>query len=240
MAPPEAIPFVDLKAQYAALRESSDARIRRVLDHGQYVMGPEVRELEERLEAWTGAKHCVTVASGTEALLISLMALGVKPGDEVVTTPFTFVAPAEMIVLLGAKPVFVARGGGPGRGRSPASPPTWTRSTRSRRGTGCRSSRTRRRASARPTRAERAATSPRSAAPASIPPSRSAATATAGRFSRATTRSRRPRARSACTAIRAATGTRASGSAGAWARSSGRRGSGSREASGGGGKRDWK
>ena len=107
MAPPEAIPFVDLKAQYAALRESIDARIRRVLDHGQYVMGPEVRELEERLEAWTGAKHCVTVASGTEALLISLMALGVKPGDEVVTTPFTFVATAEMIVLLGAKPVFV-------------------------------------------------------------------------------------------------------------------------------------
>ncbi len=99
--------FVDLKSQYAALRESINARIQRVLDHGQYIMGPEVRELEERLEAWTGAKHCVTVASGTEALLISLMALGIKPGDEVVTTPFTFVATAEMIVLLGAKPVFV-------------------------------------------------------------------------------------------------------------------------------------
>ena len=99
--------FIDLKSQYAALQASLDARIRRVFDHGQYVMGPEVRELEERLEACTGARHCVAVASGTEALLIALMALGVKPGDEVITTPFTFVATAEMIVLLGAKPVYV-------------------------------------------------------------------------------------------------------------------------------------
>ena len=99
--------FIDLKTQYAALRESVNARIQRVLDHGQYIMGPEVKELEDRLAAWTGAKHCVAVASGTEALLIALMALGVKPGDEVVTTPFTFVATAEMIALIGAKPVFV-------------------------------------------------------------------------------------------------------------------------------------
>jgi UDP-2-acetamido-2-deoxy-ribo-hexuluronate aminotransferase len=99
--------FIDLKAQYAALKHEIDARIQRVLDHGQYIMGPEVRELEEKLEAWTGAKHCITVASGTEALLISLMALGIRPGDEVITTPFTFVATAEVIVLLGAKPVFV-------------------------------------------------------------------------------------------------------------------------------------
>jgi UDP-2-acetamido-2-deoxy-ribo-hexuluronate aminotransferase len=99
--------FIDLKTQYAALRESVNARIQRVLDHGQYVMGPEVGELEARLAAWTGARHCITVASGTEALLIALMALGVKPGDEIVTTPFTFVATAEMIVLLGARPVFV-------------------------------------------------------------------------------------------------------------------------------------
>ncbi len=83
------------------------ARIQRVLDHGQYIMGPEVKELEERLAVYTGAKHCVTVASGTEALLISLMAIGVGPGDEVITTPFTFVATAEVIVLLGATPVYV-------------------------------------------------------------------------------------------------------------------------------------
>lgn len=101
------IEFIDLKAQYANLKESIDARIQRVLDHGQYIMGPEVRELEESLETYTGAKHCVTVASGTEALLISLMALGVKPGDEIITTPFTFVATAEVIALLGALPVFV-------------------------------------------------------------------------------------------------------------------------------------
>ena len=99
--------FVDLKTQYRELKGSIDARIQRVLDHGQYIMGPEVRELEEKLETYTGARHCVTVASGTEALLIALMALGVKPGEEIVTTPFTFVATAEMIVLLGAKPVFV-------------------------------------------------------------------------------------------------------------------------------------
>lgn len=101
------IEFIDLKAQYKALKPSIDQRIQRVLDHGQYIMGMEVRELEERLESYTGAKHCITVASGTEALLISLMALAVGPGDEVVTTPFTFVATAEVIVLLGATPVFV-------------------------------------------------------------------------------------------------------------------------------------
>ena len=99
--------FIDLKAQYTALRQTVNARIQNVLDHGQYIMGPEVKELEDRLTTFTGAKHCVTVSSGTEALLISLMALGLKPGDEVITTPFTFAATAEMIVLLGCKPVFV-------------------------------------------------------------------------------------------------------------------------------------
>lgn len=101
------IEFVDLKAQYADLKPSIDARIQHVLDHGQFIMGPEVRELEQKLEAYTGVRHCITVASGTEALLIALMAIGIKPGDEVVTTPFTFVATAEVIVLLGAVPVFV-------------------------------------------------------------------------------------------------------------------------------------
>lgn len=99
--------FIDLKSQYAALREPIARRIQTVLDHGQYIMGPEVAELEQRLAAWCGAPHCITVSSGTEALLISLMAIGVKAGDEVVTTPFTFAATAEMIALIGAVPVFV-------------------------------------------------------------------------------------------------------------------------------------
>jgi UDP-2-acetamido-2-deoxy-ribo-hexuluronate aminotransferase len=99
--------FIDLKTQYRALKPAIDARIQAVLDHGQYIMGPEVKELEGKLAAYTGAKHCITVASGTEALLIALMAIGLKPGDEVITTPFTFIATAEVIVLLGGKPVFV-------------------------------------------------------------------------------------------------------------------------------------
>jgi len=101
------IPFIDLKTQYQALKPQIHARIDAVLEHGQYIMGPEVKELEDKLAAYTGAKHCITVASGTEALLMSLMALDIKPGDEIITTPFTFVATAEVIVLLGAKPVFV-------------------------------------------------------------------------------------------------------------------------------------
>jgi UDP-2-acetamido-2-deoxy-ribo-hexuluronate aminotransferase len=99
--------FIDLKSQYEAARDLIDQRIHAVLDHGQYIMGPEVGELETRLAAYTGARHCIAVASGTEALLIALMALGVRPGDEIVTTPFTFIATAEVIVLLGAVPVFV-------------------------------------------------------------------------------------------------------------------------------------
>lgn len=101
------IPFIDLKTQYQALKPQIQARIDAVLEHGQYIMGPEVKELEDKLAAYTGSKNCITVASGTEALLMSLMALGIKPGDEVITTPFTFVATAEVIVLLGAKPIFV-------------------------------------------------------------------------------------------------------------------------------------
>ena len=98
--------FIDLSAQYRVLKDSIHARMQKVLDHGQYIMGPEVQELEERLAAYTGARHCITVASGTEALLIALMAIGVKPGDEVITTPFSFIATAEVIALLGARPVF--------------------------------------------------------------------------------------------------------------------------------------
>jgi UDP-2-acetamido-2-deoxy-ribo-hexuluronate aminotransferase len=101
------LPFSDLKSQYAALRQSIHERMQRVLDHGQYIMGPEVKELEDRLAAFVGTLHCISVASGTEALLIAMMALGIGRGDEVITTPFTFAATGEMIVLLGATPVFV-------------------------------------------------------------------------------------------------------------------------------------
>ena len=101
------IPFIDLKSQYRALETEVRQRINAVLEHGQYIMGPEVAELESRLADFVGVKHCITVASGTEALLISLMALGVGRDDEVITTPFTFAATVEVIVLLGAKPVFV-------------------------------------------------------------------------------------------------------------------------------------
>jgi len=101
------IELVDLKTQYAALKGRIAQRMQAVLDHGQYIMGPEVRELEDKLAAHCGARHCITVASGTEALLVSMMAIELRPGDEVITTPFTFAATAEMIVLLGGKPVFV-------------------------------------------------------------------------------------------------------------------------------------
>ena len=99
--------FIDLKSQYAALKTSINERMQRVLDHGKYIMGPEVQELELALAQRVGAAHCITVASGTEALLIALMALDLQPGDEVITTPFTFAATAEMIVLRGGKPVYV-------------------------------------------------------------------------------------------------------------------------------------
>ena len=99
--------FINLKAQQASIKPELDRRIADVLKHGQYIMGPEVKELEERLQIYTGAKYCITVSSGTDALLISLMALGIKSGDEVITTPFTFVSSVEVIVNLGAKPVYV-------------------------------------------------------------------------------------------------------------------------------------
>jgi UDP-2-acetamido-2-deoxy-ribo-hexuluronate aminotransferase len=99
--------FIDLKTQQQVIKPELDRRIAAVLAHGQYIMGPEVAELEQTLASFVGTKHCVTVASGTEALLISLMALGVGPGDEVITSPFTFAASAEVIALLGARPVFV-------------------------------------------------------------------------------------------------------------------------------------
>jgi UDP-2-acetamido-2-deoxy-ribo-hexuluronate aminotransferase len=99
--------FIDLKSQYRRLKIEIDAGIQRVLDHGQYILGPEVAELEEKLTAYTDARHCISVANGTDALQIALMALGVGPGDEVITPGFTYIATAETVALLRAKPVYV-------------------------------------------------------------------------------------------------------------------------------------
>jgi UDP-2-acetamido-2-deoxy-ribo-hexuluronate aminotransferase len=99
--------FIDLKSQYLRLKADIDAGIQRVLDHGQYILGPEVAELEEKLAAYTGSKYCITVANGTDALQIAQMALGIGPGDEVITPGFTYIATAETVALLGAKPVYV-------------------------------------------------------------------------------------------------------------------------------------
>ncbi len=101
------MPFIDLKAQYEALKPKIQERINRVLDHGQYIMGPEIFELEEKLAEYVDVKHCIAASSGTDTLLIAMMALGIKPNDEVITTPFTFIATGEMIALIGATPVFV-------------------------------------------------------------------------------------------------------------------------------------
>jgi UDP-2-acetamido-2-deoxy-ribo-hexuluronate aminotransferase len=104
--------FVDLKAQYRHIQARVDARIQAVLDHQRFILGPEVGELEERLAARAGARHCITCASGTDALLLALLALEIGRDatgsqDEVITTPFTFFATGEMITLAGARPVFV-------------------------------------------------------------------------------------------------------------------------------------
>jgi len=99
--------FIDLKTQYRLLKERIDARIHAVLDRGSYIGGPEVAELEAALAAFCGVRHAIVCASGTDALLMGLMAHGVGPGDEVITTPFTFIATGEVIALIGARPVFV-------------------------------------------------------------------------------------------------------------------------------------
>jgi len=101
------IPFIDLQTQQERIKPQIDRAIARVLEHGRYIMGPEVEQLERRLAERVGCAHCVTVSSGTDALLISLLALGVGPGDEVITVPYTWIATAEVIALTGARPVFV-------------------------------------------------------------------------------------------------------------------------------------
>lgn len=100
------MPFIDLKTQYDNIKEKVWNRMNQVFEHGQFIMGPEVSELEAALAKFTGAKHAITMSNGTDALLVPLMALGIKPGDEVITTAFSFFASAEMISLLGAVPVF--------------------------------------------------------------------------------------------------------------------------------------
>jgi UDP-2-acetamido-2-deoxy-ribo-hexuluronate aminotransferase len=99
--------FIDLKSQYSFLKEEIDASIQRVLDHGQYILGPEVAELEIQLSKFTGSKYCISVANGTDALQIALMTLNIGPGDEVITPGFTYIATAETVAVLGAKPVYV-------------------------------------------------------------------------------------------------------------------------------------
>lgn len=99
--------FIDLKTQQLRIRDDLEQRLGTLLDHGQYILGPEVTEMEETLATYVGVKHCVSAASGTDALLLALLALETGPGDEVITTPFSFIATAEVIGLVGATPVFV-------------------------------------------------------------------------------------------------------------------------------------
>lgn len=99
--------FIDLVAQQARIKDKIDAAIQTVLQHGTYILGPEVAELEQKLAEFTGTKHCITVANGTDALQIAQMAFGIGPGDEVITPGFTYIATAETVALLGAKPVYV-------------------------------------------------------------------------------------------------------------------------------------
>ena len=99
--------FIDLKEQYRRYKRDIDDRMQRVLDHGQFIMGLEIAELERTLAAYVGVKHCITVASGTHSLEIALRALGVGPGDEVITVPFTWISSSEVIGLVGATPVFI-------------------------------------------------------------------------------------------------------------------------------------
>lgn len=99
--------FIDLKTQYLQYQSEIDARMRAVLDHGKFIMGPEIAEMEAVLANYVGVKHCLSVASGTDSLEIALRALDIGPGDEVITVPFTWISSAEVILLVGAKPVFV-------------------------------------------------------------------------------------------------------------------------------------
>ena len=99
--------FIDLRSQQKVIRKKIDQNIKKVLDSGQYIMGQEVLELERMLAEYVGVEHCISVSSGTDALLVALMALNIGKDDEVITTPFTFFGTVEVIKLIGAKPIFV-------------------------------------------------------------------------------------------------------------------------------------
>lgn len=99
--------FIDLKKQYAKISSKVSKNIETVLNHGQYIMGPEVKDLEKKLADFAGRKYCLSCSSGTDALLIPLMAKNIGDGDAIITTPFTYIATAEVISLLGATPIFV-------------------------------------------------------------------------------------------------------------------------------------
>lgn len=101
------IEFIDLAEQYRLLQKDIDSNIQKVLNHGKYIMGPEVKELEQQLAEYVGVRHAISCSSGTDALLMPLMAWGIGKGDAVFTTPFTFIATAEVVSLLGATPVFI-------------------------------------------------------------------------------------------------------------------------------------
>jgi UDP-2-acetamido-2-deoxy-ribo-hexuluronate aminotransferase len=107
MNPKDTVQFIDLASQRKLIAESVQKRINKVLDHQQFILGPEITEVEQKLAQFVGVEHCVTVSNGTDALMIALMALGVKAGDEVITSPFSFFATPESIALIGAIPVFV-------------------------------------------------------------------------------------------------------------------------------------
>ncbi len=101
------IDFANLKLAYLAHKKEFEKEISRVLSKASYIMGPEIDKLEEELSQFTGAKYCISCSSGTDALILAIMSLDIRPGDEIITTPFTFISTAETIALLGAKPVFV-------------------------------------------------------------------------------------------------------------------------------------